>query len=193
VALAQRAYTKMFFTSQQYEHTACPSVFTLRPLGKGGGYVFNQNWELELYCEEPGCWHPTGKTGTYPITQPSLLVQEVGEQIRKLAKMLKYVSFVGYSWFSGAEAELKHTQKRHDLAVEFMSKIWAEEIANQRGDFDLRREQHMLKIEGADLHALRKFLEELDFKHTWGGLKRIFTPEGHYLWLCDRHAEFYRI
>jgi len=27
---------------------------------------------------------------------------------------------------------------------------------------------------------------------TWGGLKRVLTPEDHYLWLCEHHAQEYR-
>ncbi|MHC4528819.1 MAG: hypothetical protein ACYTEX_11960 [Planctomycetota bacterium] len=47
------------------------------------------------------------------------------------------------------------------------------------------------RIEGAPLRALRRLLDEVDAKQHWGGLKKILTPEGHYLWLCEYHAEAY--
>ena len=51
-------------------------------------------------------------------------------------------------------------------------------------------ERHL--AEGAELRALRQMLDELDPSQTWGNLRKILTPEGHYLWLCDQHAEEYR-
>jgi len=48
------------------------------------------------------------------------------------------------------------------------------------------------RIEGMELRALRKLLDEVDAKQEWGGLKKVLTPEGHYLWLCKEHAEEYK-
>jgi internalin A len=49
------------------------------------------------------------------------------------------------------------------------------------------------RIEGAALRALRKLLDEKDPARQWGGLKKVLTPEGHYLWLCEQHAQEYKI
>jgi len=35
-------------------------------------------------------------------------------------------------------------------------------------------------------------MAEKDPTQHWGGLKKILTPEGHYLWLCEYHAQEYR-
>jgi hypothetical protein len=48
------------------------------------------------------------------------------------------------------------------------------------------------RLEGMELRALRKLLDEVDRNQEWGGLKKVLTPEGHYLWLCKEHAEEYR-
>lgn len=47
------------------------------------------------------------------------------------------------------------------------------------------------RIGGAALRAVRELLDAKDSKHDWGGLKKVLTPEGHYLWLCKHHAEEY--
>jgi hypothetical protein len=47
-------------------------------------------------------------------------------------------------------------------------------------------------VEGAGLRAVRQLLEKLDEHQVWGGLKRVLTPEQHYLWLCEYHAHEYR-
>ena len=46
-------------------------------------------------------------------------------------------------------------------------------------------------VRGALLCGLRTLLDELDPARDWGGLRKVLTPEGHYLWLCDHHAEEY--
>jgi hypothetical protein len=48
------------------------------------------------------------------------------------------------------------------------------------------------RVEGAALRALRQLLEEKDKEQHWGGLKKVLTPEGHYLWLCENHAAEYK-
>ena len=48
------------------------------------------------------------------------------------------------------------------------------------------------RIEGMELRMFRQLLDEVDEHHEWGGLKKVLTPEGHYLWLCEEHAEKYR-
>ena len=48
------------------------------------------------------------------------------------------------------------------------------------------------QVEGADLRQLRALLEQLDPPRRWGGLVKVHTPEGHYLWLCEDHAEEFK-
>jgi len=46
-------------------------------------------------------------------------------------------------------------------------------------------------LRGAALRALRILLNVKDPDRHWGALKKVLTPEGHYLWLCEFHAEEY--
>jgi hypothetical protein len=48
------------------------------------------------------------------------------------------------------------------------------------------------RLEGMELRSLRELLDEVDRNQEWGGLKKVLTPEGHYLWLCKGHAEEYK-
>jgi hypothetical protein len=48
------------------------------------------------------------------------------------------------------------------------------------------------RASGATLRTLRLLLEEKDKLQLWGGLKRVLTKEGHYLWLCKHHADEYK-
>jgi hypothetical protein len=47
------------------------------------------------------------------------------------------------------------------------------------------------RVSGAALRALRQLLDEKDPQQHWGSLRKVLTPEGHYLWLCEYHAEEY--
>ncbi len=48
-------------------------------------------------------------------------------------------------------------------------------------------------IEGAALRGFCELLDDVDKEDYWGGLQKIFTPEGHYLWVCEEHAKEYRV
>lgn len=75
------------------------------------------------------------------------------------------------------------------------------ELAKKLPDFDTNLDLDLTETtgntseaehaEGAALRALRLLLEEKDPQQQWGGLKKVLTPEGHYLWLCDYHAREY--
>ena len=61
---------------------------------------------------------------------------------------------------------------------------FSQEMAGESGDD---------RVTGSALRVLRQLLEEKDPERVWGGLGRVLTPEGHYLWLCDTHAKEYRL
>jgi hypothetical protein len=46
-------------------------------------------------------------------------------------------------------------------------------------------------LRGTALRAIRNVLDVQDPEGHWGALKKVLTPEGHYLWLCKFHAEEY--
>ena len=82
---------------------------------------------------------------------------------------------------------VKHQLK---LMGELVKKL--PDVQAPKGDWRPDAEMHdELPFEGASLRALRQFLEEKDPQRQWGGLKKVLTPEGHYLWLCNRHAQEY--
>lgn len=46
--------------------------------------------------------------------------------------------------------------------------------------------------EGAALRTLRQLSEEKNPQQHWGGFKKIFTPVGHYLGLCEHQSAEYK-
>ena len=55
---------------------------------------------------------------------------------------------------------------------------------------DTRDEIKDICNEMAELRELAQ--REFTKLQLWGGLNRVLTKEGHYLWLCKHHADEYK-
>ncbi|MFN0112527.1 MAG: COR domain-containing protein [Blastocatellia bacterium] len=234
-ALYQREFTKLFNSIQESEFQSCPNVFALRPGGGDGDLIGllepiryasrgglggmmddmrdrfgRQTMELQLYCQQPGHWHPVGyergknnpATGLYQIEVDSEFLQSVGPYLLKLAKIMKYVApLAGYVLPGLADSAAEEYRKQFkqdvdrwvklaDTASKKAPELLEESSASKYGRSVDAREARM--VAGAQLRGLRKALAEKDTAENWGGLLRRMTPEGHWLWLCAEHWEEYR-
>jgi hypothetical protein len=193
--LIQREFLRLFNRDQRLEESHCPSVFVVLPKDNKTWFknVFGQKMELQLYCEAPGHWHPTYEGGRYEIKKQALWLNTMTPYITKLAKVIKLAvplagPFVGVVSAAFGE-EFKHQLKLMEELARILAKdkdlreaAFAEEIDR------VGRAEH---AGGVALRTLRKLLDEVDPQQHWGGLKKVLTPEGHYLWLCEDHAEEY--
>ncbi|MBE8988171.1 COR domain-containing protein [Nostoc sp. LEGE 12450] len=197
--LTQRGFTNEFRREQATIDSHCPNVFVLRLRG-GKAWQKNltgQKLDLQLYCQAPGCWHPTQEGGLYEINEPAKWLRATAPYIGKLFKVLKYTAPIIGPWLGVVDSKEYETLFKNDLELfkELAAKLpelkesedleLADKIA--RGE-DLDPE----RADGAALRALRQLLDEKDPQQHWGGLKNVLTPEGHYLWLCEHHAAEYK-
>ena len=60
-------------------------------------------------------------------------------------------------------------------------------------DFDQIQGERIKGVSSAYSRALYDLMLEIDPHKQWGGLNCVLTPEGEYLWLCERHAKEYNI
>jgi len=222
IAYAQREFTKLFNAFQHLEESQCPYIFAMRvgaydgdliglfgPTGSHGVIdslretIWKRRVELQLYCQQPGCWHPVGyergkdnpATGLYQIEIGSDFLKLVAPHLTRVAKLFKLAQPLLGAWMSWADPEKYTKQFKDDL--ERMKKF-AEQVAPAVEDSHEAKRAGAL-IEGSDpreasgamLRALKRLLEEKDKTGAWGGLTRKLTKEGHYLWLCQFHAEEY--
>ncbi len=202
--LTQREFLRLFNAQQRLVESHCPNVFAVLPKEERGWLknIFGQKMVMQLYCQAPGEWHPTVEGGRYEIKQPAEFFKDTEPYILKLAKVIKYAAPV-----AGAAAGLYAGPIGAVMGAEFGKKLAGqvklmEELAKKLGDEreitaggllgDIGKVGRVEEAEGSALRALRKLLDEVDPKQNWGGLKKILTPEGHYLWLCSEHAEEYR-
>jgi GTPase SAR1 family protein len=224
--LVQRDFTKLFNSEQSRENTSCPNLFILRGSTREGGpiglfepikspgmldkirdSVWKQQMELQLFCQEPGCWHPLGyergrndpETGLYQIEVSSDFLKTVAPYLVKLVKALKYAQPVAGPFVSWADPA--RYEKQFKVDIEQMKKL-TEGMSKSLSSIEESREDKLAgalggdddpsRASGATLRALRLLLEEKDKQRTWGGLRRLMTKEGHWLWLCEHHAAGYR-
>lgn len=198
-ALSQRGFTSLFNAAQGLAESHCPRVFTLRPVGdKWWGplsEILKKKWELHFYCEAPGCWHMTDPRlgGRYYIDKPSKWLKSITPHLQRLIKVFKFVAPLAGPWLAYAAPVYEELLKTDiDLMKELVGKL--PELTKDRDlieESGLRSAEALDRTEGAQLRAVRRLLDEVDKNHEWGGLKKVLTPEGHYLWLCEAHAGEY--
>lgn len=192
LALLQREFMRLWRREQSFDESHCPNVFVFRPLGarRWPASLAGEKLVLQLYCQAPGCWHPTKDGGKYSIEKPAKWIELVGPYVTRLVKVLQHtVPLVG-PWMGLSFPEYEKLLK-NDLALmnEFVKKLPQGE-ESRGSDFAERVQPD--RIEGAAFRGFRKLLTALDPNEDWGGLRKVLTPEGHYLWLCDFHAAEYK-
>jgi hypothetical protein len=203
--LMQREFTKDFRREQSLIESHCPNVFTLRPRDAQQDWreffrnmrkaFAGQTMELQLYCQAPGCWHPTGKDGLYIIREPAKWLRAIAPYVRRLVSVLKYASPLVGPWLGVVLPDAYEKQFKNDIKLmeELVKKL--PDLKSDYPDLDLAKgigeTADIEHAEGTALRALRLLLDEVDRQQKWGGLKKVLTPEGHYLWLCEYHAAEY--
>jgi hypothetical protein len=186
--LTQREFTNAFCREQACIDAHCPNVFALRMCQakkwlKWLKPITEQTLELQLYCQAPGCWHPTTEGGLYEIKETAQWLKTIAPYLNQLIGVLKYAAPLMGAWV-GEEIKTPDYEKTFRRDIETTQAI-AQQMSNTD---DLAPEQ----LQGAALRALRHLLDEQDPQQHWGGLKKVLTPEGHYLWLCEYHAREYQ-
>jgi internalin A len=179
--LTQREFTQAYRREQANIEAHCPNVFVLRPRDKKQWLktLTGQTLELQLYCQAPGCWHPTLEGGLYEITDTAPWLKTLAPYLNRLIGVLKYATPLIGPWVGEINPADYEKLIRRDIET-------MKELAQQLPDTE---PEH---IQGAALRTLRHLLDENDPQQHWGGLKKVLTPEGHYLWLCQYHAREYQ-
>jgi internalin A len=206
-ALAQREFTNACRRDQSLIESHCPNVFVLRPrdadakgirkvLADAKKLVAGQQIDLQLYCQAPGFWHPTEKGGRYQVDEPAKWISATAPYLKSLLTVLKYATPIIGPWFNVLDKDTYEKVLKADIELlDAIVKQTPDIIEDQHADVELAerigRVDDPERVEGAALRALRKLLDDKDPKQEWGGLTKVLTPEGHYLWLCEYHAAEY--
>jgi internalin A len=189
----QRTFLKGLMIQENPEHE-CPNVFILRPSNERDwvGRLFGTTVILQLYCQEPGEWHPALEDGRYEIKEPSEWYMQMSFYVRPLWDILKstlpVVSPRLARMIPGIDSIIQTDLKSMaDLMKSFSELTIGKDLPSQESG----SEQRVIVLDAFAMRLMRAFLDECDPRHVWGGLIKKRTPEGHYLWLCRAHAKQY--
>ena len=205
--LVQREFLRQFRREQQLPESYCPNLFALTPDDREfwNRDLESQRVNLQLYCQYPGEIHPTRHPGHCPMeTDPSQGFYTIkvsrkwwgtmAPYLRRMIRAFKYAAPLVSPVLGAAVPELAKQVKSD---VELM-KALSDKLPDTSSDWidgeSKRLEAGRMegeRLTGSGLRALRHFLKEADPEECWGGLRRVLTPEGDYLWLCDKHAKVF--
>ena len=187
--------TIAFRREQSRVESACPNVFVVMPSDsrRWPPRILSQAVDLQLYCNAPGEWHPTSEGGRYQIDRPGEWLAKAAPYLARLVTVLKYTAPLAGPWLGVTAPNFEATFK-HQLALMKQLAARLPDLAEQplhpaREGVDDPGEAR--RTVGASLRALRELLDQKDPQRQWGGLRKVLTPEHHYLWLCDYHASEY--
>ncbi len=182
--LEQRRFLIDFRREQAAIESHCPNIFVLRLREdkKWLETIRGKTLELQLYCQAPGCWHPTTEGGLYEIDESAQWLKTISPYLNQLISVLKYAAPLIGPWL-GEEINTQDYKKLFRRDIETM-----QELAKQLSNTDLEPEC----LQGAALRSLRHLLIKQDPQQHWGGLRKVLTSDGYYLWLCEYHAQEYQ-
>jgi small GTP-binding protein len=193
--LVQRRFTRQFKIEQQREETHCPNTFVLYPADRSKWLkaFAGQKMNLHLYCQHPGEWHPTEEGGEYTINQPAKWLKKAAPVIRVVANILKYAAPLAGPALNVVDPKVTDAIKnRVELMTALIDKLPVlEEGRDDKLADAAGKHEEAERLRGAPLRAVRELLDGKDPNHNWGGLRKVTTPEGDILWLCEHHAKVY--
>jgi hypothetical protein len=193
----QRQFLKVQQQIQAGLETSCPSVFVVTQVRVGK--VRGATYELSLYCEEPGAWHPLPSgAGIYEISESALWLRKLAPYLRELVGVLKHAApLVGP--ILGVSVDKLNAHVKADVEamkalvdqipnVSLVSSTMDEKLP---GGIALGADPGERAATEADFRALEALFAKLDPDRRWGGLSRVATPEGLTVYLCPEHAAPY--
>ncbi|HZU57543.1 MAG TPA: leucine-rich repeat domain-containing protein [Actinocrinis sp.] len=193
----QRQFLKVQQQLQAGFETSCPCVLTVSVSKESR--IKGTAYELSLYCEEPGAWHPLPDgAGTYELSESAAWLRRFAPYLRELVTILKHAAPLAGPVLGMTVEKLDARIKADaDAMKALIDQLLVPDVLSLPSPLSAGREnsqgspapaptQHATSE--ADFRALRAALEKLDPDQRWGGLSRVATPEGLTLYLCREHA-----
>lgn len=198
-----QAWFETLLRALNSDHRDAPRLFSLQRvdssvLGKlllSGGHM-----RLNLWCEMPGQIHPvcrigtckkvrdSGQQGEYLFSDESKILSAITPYAGMIVKVLKLMVPV-----AGAASDALLTEDAYKEVLKSLSDMegLVAALPAERGitsiDTGELASPRLTSASGSALRAFHHALRTLDKRQHWGGLQRVITPSGQYLWLCPDH------
>ena len=180
------------------EITDCPRLFTLTPEDRKGLTIYQrpdkQRYHLVLWCEHPGHWHPWADA-SYWVDQPSEWLVRVTPYLKIVVNALRLAVPVAAS-VAGVlmtADQLKYVHSELELMTTLANELPKQAIGGtadfpDEDDFLTDNAGHQLSLyEGAALRGIRAVIFKHDPMKRFGGMRRVLTTAGDFLWVCPDH------
>lgn len=190
----QRQFLKVQQNVKSSVEAKCPSVFVMNRVKDSK--LTGASYELRLYCEEPGAWHPLPPgQGVYQLNESAAWLRRFGPYLNVLLDVLKHAAPLAGPLLGMTVDKLSDRTKAD---IDAMTAL-VDQLPDQ-STFG----SSLAKLDGqgvdpmayasneADYRALEALLTRLDPDRQWGGLSRMATPEGLTVYLCPEHAAPYQ-
>ena len=143
----------------------------------------------------PGEWHRLSRNGQrigrYQIEVQRGWIAQVAPYLKALFTIIKLATPFDGDFLEG-NVEIDEWGQHIDLMESYVNSLESLPVGEA---YDRNRRSGSLapnqQAQGAALRQIRVLLDKLDPAQRWGGLQKVLTPEGHYLWLCEHHAREY--
>ncbi|MEH2241428.1 COR domain-containing protein [Nostoc sp.] len=181
----QREFTNAFRREQAIIDSHCPNVFVLRLHGDKAWKrnLTGQKLDLQLYCQAPGCWHPTQEGGLYEINEPAKWLRAIAPYLGRLFRVLKYAAPIIGPWLGVVDPKEYEMLFKNDLEL---FKEVAAKLPELKQSEDLELAEKIPRGEnldperadGAGLRALRQLLDENRSTAALGWIKERLDSRG---------------
>jgi GTPase SAR1 family protein len=169
----------------------CPSVFTLthdQPAGGRRLKFYQHHYRLTLWCQHPGYWHAWDQAA-YEIDPPREWFLKIRPYAALIVRTLQLVVPLAGT-IAVASLPLEQIEvgaARLEVMKTIVDDLPREQITEEIEVDSARVSGEMTTAEGTGLRMLRAVLFEHDSAQVFGGLRRVLTPSGDFLWICPDH------
>jgi internalin A len=154
--------------------------------------IAQHHYRLTLWCEHPGYWHPWAPA-SYELDPPKGWFAQISPYANLIFRTLQLVVPLAGSVADVLLTPAQLTHAQGDLQL--MSTLVADLPANLNQDIDGSGfgeiTGRLSAAEGKALRAIREILFKHDQLRAFGGLSRVQSPSGDFLWVCKEHYPEY--
>lgn len=179
------------------EITDCPSLFSLareRATLARRARLDQDHYRLTLWCEHPDAWHPW-EPANYQLDIEREWFIKVSPYVRRIFKILQLaVPLAGEVRVASLpQDQIERAQAHLEIMTTLLKDLPSELPQGETiGEGDLNEAIGQLnQAEGDGLRALRVILFDHDRTRTFGGMRRVQSPSGDFLWVCVNHYSEY--
>ncbi|WP_117208282.1 COR domain-containing protein [Allorhizocola rhizosphaerae] len=189
-------HLRQLITAAGQEVVDCPRLFTITK-GRYTGLNLKRlkfgfrPIEVTLWCEHPGSWHPVPEA-RYTVERREQWLAAIGPYLIVTLKALKLLVPITISVGEMTAAGIADIRKQLDLMATIVDRL----PVPQEPQADLAQASttapgSLTPAEGSALRGFRTFLFAQDPARHFGGLSRLMTPTGEYIWICTAHRHLH--